>query len=106
MLNELVKQIYENAKAKGFWETDRDFLHSLMLVTCEIAESAEEYRKGYHPGEVYFDGDKPEGVPVELADAIIRILDLCGRYEIDIDKVIEMKMAYNSTRPYKHGKIA
>ena len=47
---------------------------------------------------------KPEGVAVELADAVIRIADLCGYLGIDLDAVIEEKMAYNAGRPYKHGK--
>lgn len=47
---------------------------------------------------------KPEGVPVELADAVIRIADLCGHLEIDLEEVIETKIAYNEGHPYKHGK--
>lgn len=47
---------------------------------------------------------KPEGVAVELADAVIRIADLCGHLGIDLDAVIAEKMAYNAGRPYKHGK--
>lgn len=47
---------------------------------------------------------KPEGVAVELADAVIRIADLCGHLGIDLEEVIEIKMAYNEGRPYKHGK--
>lgn len=41
---------------------------------------------------------------VELADAVIRIADLCGHLGIDLDAVIAEKMAYNDGRPYKHGK--
>lgn len=46
---------------------------------------------------------KPEGVAVELADCMIRILDYCGRAGIDIEEVIQIKHEYNKTRPYKHG---
>lgn len=46
---------------------------------------------------------KPEGVPSEFADIIIRVLDACAAYGIDIDAAIAEKMAYNATRPYKHG---
>lgn len=46
---------------------------------------------------------KPEGIPSELADAVIRIFDMCGYYGIDLEKAIDEKMAYNKTRSYKHG---
>ena len=48
-------------------------------------------------------GEKPEGIAVEMADCIIRILDWIGREGIDIDAIIRMKHEYNTTRPYKHG---
>ena len=38
--------------------------------------------------EVYQEAGKPEGVPIELADAIIRILDYCGYARIDIDAAV------------------
>lgn len=46
---------------------------------------------------------KPEGVPSELADIVIRVADICGYYGIDLDAAITQKMAYNRTRPYRHG---
>ena len=49
-------------------------------------------------------GSGKSAVAVELADAVIRIADLCGYLGIDLDTVISEKMAYNETRPFKHGK--
>ncbi len=46
---------------------------------------------------------KPEGVCAELADIVIRVADLCGLYGIDLEKSLKEKMAYNKTRPYRHG---
>jgi NTP pyrophosphatase (non-canonical NTP hydrolase) len=46
---------------------------------------------------------KPEGIPSELADAIIRILDIAAFHGIDIAHAVADKMAYNETRPYRHG---
>jgi NTP pyrophosphatase (non-canonical NTP hydrolase) len=40
----------------------------------------------------------------ELADAVIRIADLCGYLNIDLESHIKAKMRYNETRPHKHGK--
>lgn len=45
-----------------------------------------------------------DAVEDELADAIIRILDICGGLDIDIEKYIELKMKYNKTRDRMHGK--
>lgn len=40
----------------------------------------------------------------EIADTFLRLMDLCGEYDIDIEKHIKLKAAYNETRPLKHGK--
>lgn len=47
---------------------------------------------------------KPEGVAVELADCLIRILDTLQSMDVDIDGVVARKMAYNKSRPYRHGR--
>jgi len=41
---------------------------------------------------------------MELADAIIRILDLAEKMDIDMDWQIFNKLDYNKKREYKHGK--
>lgn len=43
----------------------------------------------------------------EVADIIIRALDLVQEYNVDVKKALAVKDAYNQTRPHKHGgKIA
>ena len=119
-LNELAKEIHDNAKEKGFWYEERNKGECIALMHSELSEALEELRKGKPVTEIYTyrynqyqggcesinlkDGEKPEGVPSELADCIIRILDFCGAYNIDIDKAINLKMKYNKTRPVMHGK--
>ncbi len=46
---------------------------------------------------------KPEGVASELADVLIRLLDTCGRHDINLGEEYLRKMTYNETRPYQHG---
>lgn len=46
---------------------------------------------------------KPEGIPSELADVVIRVFDLCGAYNIDLEAAIEEKLKYNRTRAIRHG---
>lgn len=47
---------------------------------------------------------KPEGVAVELADCLIRILDAMQSLGVDIDEIVQEKMEYNDGRAHKHGK--
>lgn len=116
----LVAKAHENAVKHGFWEPPLPFGTAIALIHSELSEALEEERNG-NP-DVWFacnESDcimygkeslckyrsrKPEGVAVELADAVIRIADLCGHLGIDLEEVIEIKMAYNEGRPYKHGK--
>jgi hypothetical protein len=46
---------------------------------------------------------KPEGIPIEMADLIIRALDFCGKYNIDVAEAVERKLRFNQTRAHKHG---
>lgn len=46
---------------------------------------------------------KPEGIPIELADIILRVLDIAGGFGIDIEEALRLKHAHNAHRPYLHG---
>lgn len=104
-LSALAKDIHATAVDHGWWDNgaSRDVGMVLALVHSEVSEALEEYRNGHALFEVYHAAGKPEGVPIELADVIIRVLDMCAAYMIDIDAAVAQKMAYNRTRPFKHG---
>jgi len=46
---------------------------------------------------------KPEGIPSELADILIRVSHMAYLYEIDLDFAVLQKLQYNATRSYRHG---
>lgn len=48
-------------------------------------------------------GAKPEGIPSELADVVIRCCHYAGANGIDLAGSVREKQAYNATRPFKHG---
>lgn len=103
-LGELVQQIHKNAVDHGWWEEDRGLPEILMLCVSELSEALEEHRDGHAPDEIYFnENGKPEGVPIEFADCMIRIMDYCGKVNIDIAEAIRIKHEYNKSRPYRHG---
>lgn len=101
-MNELAQRINAWAKGKGFYDEDRNLGEMLALVHSEVSEALEDYRHGNMV--TFFEGEKPCGFPSEIADTIIRLLDLCAYLGIDIEHEIDIKMQYNETRPYKHGK--
>lgn len=93
----------------------------LALIDTEVAEGIEEVRNGkpniYYTSaatlglelsaldtlkfpEVTF---KPEGLRSELADIVIRAMDMADKRGWDLDGDIEEKLDYNETRGYRHG---
>lgn len=105
-IQELVTAAYNNAVDKGWHEQPRSIGEEIALIHSELSEALEEARDSRPLIEIYRKGDspKPEGFPVELADAMIRIFDMAGKYGLDLEAAIEEKMAYNRTRPHRHGK--
>jgi len=108
-LFDLIESSHGIARSKGWWddsneENDHEFPTQLMLVVSEMAEALEEYRLGKGLNEIYFDEKgKPLGIPIELADAVIRICDVVGGRGIDLVRAINIKETYNKQRPHRHG---
>ena len=92
-LDELSKESHQIAVEKGFWDKERPIVELLMLCVTELSEACEADRHG-----------DEDNFKEEIADTFIRLFDLCGALEIDIEHEIKKKMEVNKTRPYKHGK--
>lgn len=119
-LNQLRDEIHEYAISKGFWDNQRETGTLLMLCVSELSEALEADRKDRFAKVKLYEAVDQIGRPShdafsfestikdtfedEIADTIIRLLDLCGARGIDIEKHIELKMKYNATRERMHGK--
>lgn len=131
-LNELAKEIHENAVDHGFFDHEKNIGEMLCLIHSEVSEALEADRgnkyysngvtnqrwfirgmadKNY--GQTYnddsyfkeqFENRVKNTFEDELADVIIRVLDLCAYKDIDIDSHVKAKMRYNTMREHKHGK--
>ena len=131
-LNELSKEIYEANKLKGFDVKECNIGQTLMLIVSELSEALEADRKGKRDRLKVFERElgyarlkiedyEPENENFkwitnrfettikdtfedEIADTFIRVMDLVGALEIDIEKHIYLKSMYNSQRQFKQGK--
>ena len=127
-IKRMQRMVHQLAKKKGWWEpgNSKTDVEAIMLVVTELAEAVEEIRNGkpaYYTSTVATPhmlmpsdsrgptvflqqgttNTKPEGTLIELADAVIRIMDLCGKHKWDLETAIRLKHEYNKTRPHRHG---
>lgn len=98
-LNALSLEIYEENKIKGFWDDVRSIKQCKMLIITEFAEAIEALRNGDKTWAkskdvdellLNFDVEKfklkiKDTASDEICDATVRILDLCGFLNLNID---------------------
>lgn len=98
----ITKASHDASLAAGWWHDLKtgelivpNIPEKLCLVHSEISEAMEGARKNLMDDKL----PHRKMIEVELADAVIRIGDLCGRLGLDIGGAIAEKMAFNANRP-------
>lgn len=98
-LNDLAKLCHDNNSTwwhdpKTGEKITRNKGEMLMLMVSEISEAMEGERKNLMDDKL----PHRKAVEVELADAVIRIMDYCAAYDLDIQGAVDEKMEYNRNR--------
>ena len=123
MINELSKEIYQNSRNKGFFDSKKNIGEMLCLIHSEVSEAFEADRKNMYSD---WSNDVPPIIQPEqlkdkeyitnfehliknnfedeLADIMIRVMELAAFKGIDLEYHIKAKIRYNSLREHKHGK--
>lgn len=98
-MNDLAVEIREVNQANGWnvigvdgWDDTYRVSGILALIHSEVSEALEAFRIG-----------DPANFAEELADVVIRVLDLAGGLGIDMDREVHRKLAKNRMREHRHG---
>jgi hypothetical protein len=105
-LNDLAASIHDLNVEKGWHDEPRSCGDFCALIHTEVSEVLEHFREHGYANVKALDFDakgKPVGIPIELADIIIRVLDYAAHIGAPVGEAVFVKYLYNRTRPHRHG---
>lgn len=95
-LNDYRDESHQSSVDAGWWNdfNNHTIAAKLCLVHSEVSEAMEGVRKGKQDDHL----PHRSMVEVELADALIRIFDIAGKLDLDLEGAYNEKRDYNAKR--------
>lgn len=113
-INEIAQKVHDLAWLKG-WHSESETRDEFVERACNnLHDEISELHEAWRNNKLDHQCDKAKKMiaaglePLtcleeEMADIVIRVLDNCQKLGVNIQRAIEIKHAFNVTRPYRHG---
>ncbi|MDY6771379.1 MAG: nucleotide pyrophosphohydrolase [Candidatus Nanohaloarchaea archaeon] len=88
----LCEEVRATTEKKGFETSMDNFPEKIAMIHEEASEALSAWRE-----------DDTEHIPEELADIVIRVMDLAEGIDADLPQEILDKIEVNKDRPEQHG---
>jgi NTP pyrophosphatase (non-canonical NTP hydrolase) len=102
---QMAAQVHNITRSKGFWDKEgvnRNQAEMIALIHSELSEALEALRKNPTAPDKHC--PSYTNLEVELADAIVRIMDMGHALDLDVAGALIAKVRVNADRPAMHGR--